>query len=292
MTFDHRLSLGLLRSEIAELNQRIGDLTETQWQQESTCPGWRIADLVMHVVRNGEAFLDFTKGVLAGDGRQARGFSYPDAQEADIAGPDGAPREKEIRELRPSGCAELQAKQFEEYAALVSGLSAADEDKTGWWGGGCQRTIRWGSSQRLVEVTYHHWDLWRSLGEDVPLPRPVARHVLAYRLDPWQSPMFRYRPADGAQVQAFQLRCLPDGATWRVSLSPEAVVASELGWSASARPRPGRRLEADASRPADIVIRGEVGWLALVVAGRAVDSEHLEVSGSSDKERAVAAFST
>ena len=92
-TFDYRQSLKLLRSEIETLNGRIAALLPAQWQQESHCPGWSVADLVMHVVRNGEAFLQFSQRMLADDDTPVCGFGYPDPREVALAGPEGAPRD-------------------------------------------------------------------------------------------------------------------------------------------------------------------------------------------------------
>jgi uncharacterized protein (TIGR03083 family) len=122
-TFDYRPSLQLLRSEIEALNRRIAALLPAQWHQESHCPGWSVADLVMHVVRNGEAFLQFSQQILADDDTPVCGFGYPDPREAAVAGPEGAPRDVSIRTLGPRGCAALQAQHLEDYSALLSGLS-------------------------------------------------------------------------------------------------------------------------------------------------------------------------
>ena len=113
-TFDYRQSLQLLRSEIEALNRRIAALLPAQWHQESHCPGWSVADLVMHVVRNGEAFLQFSQQILADDDTPVCGFGYPDPREAAVAGPEGAPRDVAIRTLGPRGCAALQAQHLED----------------------------------------------------------------------------------------------------------------------------------------------------------------------------------
>jgi uncharacterized protein (TIGR03083 family) len=285
-TFDYRQSLKLLRSEIDELNRQIAALIPAQWQQESNCPGWSVADLVMHVVRNGEAFLQFSQRILADDDTPVCGFGYPDPREAALAGPDGAPRDVEIRNLGPRGCAALQAQQLEDYVALLGSFSAMEKSKTGLWAGICQRTAPWGCRQRLAEVAYHHWDLRRSLGEDASLDDLVAREVLAYRLEPSHSPLFRWRPADSATVQTFRLRCTTDGAAWRISVSADAVPAVELGWEVPPLPRPGRRLEPDATGPADVELAADIGWLTLAISGRGrLDGPHFQLAGPPDAEQ-------
>jgi uncharacterized protein (TIGR03083 family) len=228
---DH--TLALLTSEVEALNRRIAGLTAGQWSQQSSCPGWRVADLVMHVVRNGEAFLQFSQHALRGDQTRPPGFAYPDRDEeaAGLVGPDGALRDVEIRNLGPRGCAELQAKQLRAYARLLTGLTEADKSKTGVWAA-CHRTIPWGARQRLAEVAYHHWDVRRSLGDYGPMEDAIASQMLAYRLEPAHSPLFRYQPAHEAKVQTFRLRSA-DGRAWRVSVSDDAVPATELGWELS-----------------------------------------------------------
>jgi uncharacterized protein (TIGR03083 family) len=289
--FDYRQSLQLLRSEIEALNRQIGALTPAQWHQESHCPGWSVADLVMHIVRNGEAFLQFSQRILVGDDTPACGFAYPDRREAALAGPAGAPRDVEIRNLGPRGCAALQAQQLEDYIALIGGINEEEKRKTGPWAGICQRTAPWGCRQRLAEVAYHHWDFRCSLGEEAALDDVVAREVLAYRLEPSHSPLFRWRPADGAAVQTFRLRCTTDGTAWRISVSADAVPAVELGWEAP-DPRLGRRLEPDATGPADIEIAADIGWLTLAISGRGqLDGPHIQLAGPPDAaQRFRAAF--
>lgn len=234
---------------------------------KSNCSGWRIADLVMHIVRNGEAFLQFSRRALVEDETPTRGFAFPDRDEQDLVGPDGSPRDVEIRNLGPRGCANLQAEQMRTYAILLAGLTAAGKRKTGIWAS-CDRTILWGARQRLAEVAYYHWDVRCSLGQYGPLEDAIAQEMLAYRLKPSQSPMFRYRPAGDDTVHTFRLRSAADGSAWRVSVSDAAVPATEVGWEASPRPRPGRRLEPDPRGPADLEVIAEPGWLALAVAGR------------------------
>lgn len=278
---DVNRTLALLNSELEALNSRIAGLSPEQWLHESHCPAWRISDLVMHVVRNGEAFLQFSRRALANDDSPTPGFAYPDRDEqaAGIVGPDGAPRDVAIRNLGPSGCSQLQAEQMGEYATLLSGLNEETKWSTGTWAA-CRRTISWGSRQRLAEVAYHHWDLRCSLAEYGPLEGAIAREMLDYRLDPGQSPMFRYRPADNAEVTTFRLRSATIGRTWRISVSDDAVPAAELGWEPSPRPRPGRRLEPNPSGSADLEVAAEPGWLALAVAGRGdLHSAHFDLNG-------------
>jgi uncharacterized protein (TIGR03083 family) len=285
-TFDYRQSLQLLRSEIEALNRRIAALLPAQWHQESHCPGWSVADLVMHVVRNGEAFLQFSQQILAHDDTPVCGFGYPDPREAAVAGPEGAPRDVAIRNLGPRGCAALQAQHLEDYSALLSGLSEMEQRQTGLWAGMCPRTAPWGCRQRLAEVAYHHWDLRCSLGEEAALDAVVAREVLAYRLEPSHSPLFRWRPADGAAVQTVRLRCTTDGTAWRISVSAEAVPAVELGWEVPPLPRPGRRLEPEATGPADVELATDIGRLTLAISGRGqLDGPHCQLAGPPEAEQ-------
>ena len=258
---DPRRSLALLEAETHTLNRDIRALTAEQWQAPANCPGWQVADLVAHVVRNGWSFLTFAQRALADD--QTPPF-----------GPAVAHVDAEVKAAGAAAAADRQQRETAEFLALVGGLSDADlEAKLGGHPAG-PRPLAWACSQRLVEVAVHRWDLGRSLGAGAPLPGDVASQMLPFMLDA-RGANIMTRPAQGLAPVSFRLSSSGDGAAWRVTVGPD-----------------GRRVDAHPGQPADVTVEAEPGWLALALYGRAaVSGPHFRLSGAADAaERFQAAF--
>ncbi|HVA23770.1 MAG TPA: maleylpyruvate isomerase family mycothiol-dependent enzyme [Chloroflexota bacterium] len=249
---DPRRSLTLLASETAVLNRDISALTADQWQAPANCPGWQVADLVAHVVRNGWSFLAFAQRALEGD------LTPP-------FGPSVAHIQEEIKASGAKGAADRQQRETGEFVSLAQGLSDADlQAKSGGHMAG-PRPIAWACTQRLVEVAYHHWDLRHSLGQDGPLAGGVATHLLPFMLDPRGSNIMT-KPSEGATASSFRLSSGTAGQAWRLTAGPR-----------------GRQVDTDAGQPADVEIEAEPGWLALAIYGRVPASNpHLRLTGAAD----------
>jgi hypothetical protein len=87
-------------------------------------------------------------------------------------------------------------------------------------------------------------------------------------------------------VQTVRLRCTTDGTAWRISVSAEAVPAVELGWEVPPLPRPGRRLEPEATGPADVELTADISGLTLALSGRGqLDGPHFQLAGPRDAEQ-------
>ena len=258
---DAHLSLDLLAPEIEALNRDIRALSAEQWQAPANCPGWQVADLVAHVVRNGWSFLTFAERALVGD------LTPP-------FGPAVAHIQEEIKAGGAQAAADRQQREAGEFVRLAHGLSEADlQAKQGGHMAG-PRSIAWACTQRLVEAAYHHWDLRRSLGAHEPLAGDLAAHLLPFMLDPGGSNILT-KPIEGAASTSFRLESSTDGATWRVEVGPG-----------------GRQVDADPGRSAEVEIEAEPGWLALALYGRAsIGGAHFRVSGLPDGvDRFQAAF--
>jgi uncharacterized protein (TIGR03083 family) len=258
---DPRRSLELLGPETQALNRDITALTEAQWRAPANCPGWQMADLVAHVVRNGWSFLTFAQRALEGD------LTPP-------FGPAVAHIQEEVKAAGPQGAAERQQRETDAFVGLARGLSDADlQTKMGGHMAG-PRPIAWACTQRLVEAAYHHWDVRRSLGHDEPLPGDLASHLLPFMLDPRGSNIMT-KVAEVAAPTSFRLNSNTDGSAWRISVGPQ-----------------GRQVDADPGQPADVEIEAEPGWLALALYGRtSVGAGHFRVAGAADgAERFRAAF--
>jgi uncharacterized protein (TIGR03083 family) len=256
-----RRSLELLAQETESLNRDVAAITPEEWQAPANCPGWQVADLVAHVVRNGWSFLTFTRRALAGD------LTPP-------FGPAVAHIQDEVKAAGPQGAAERQQRETDEFIQLVQGLPDADlEHKLGGHMAG-PRPISWACTQRLVEAAYHHWDLRRSLGQDAPLADDLATYLLPFMLDPRGSNIMT-KPAEGAPATSFRLNSSTDGSAWRISVGPQ-----------------GRQVDADPGQPADVEVEAEPGWLALALYGRAaVTSPHFKLAGAAGgAQRFKAAF--
>jgi hypothetical protein len=156
--------------------------------------------------------------------------------------------QEEIKAGGAKAAAERQARENAELAAIVGGLSEADFGKTGMHPSGA-RTIAWGCTQRLAEAAFHHWDLGASLGRDGGLEASVADYLLAFMMDPAESPVMR-KPAEDAAPRSVRLTSTSDGSSWLVSVGPG-----------------GRQVEPGGSGGADEVAAGS-GWLGLALYGR------------------------
>jgi uncharacterized protein (TIGR03083 family) len=257
---DPRRSLELLRPEIEALNRDVAALTPEQWQGDSNCAGWQLADLVAHVVRNGWSFLAFVERALADDPTPPFGPAVQHIQD-------------EIKAGGPRAAAERQRRETEEFVSLVQGLPESDLQKEGRHPQGA-RPIAWACTQRLAEAAFHHWDLRHSLGQDGPLDAPLAAHLLPFMLDPGGANIMT-KSAEGATPDTFRLTSTNDGSAWRISAGGD-----------------GRTMEADASGPASLDVAAEAGWLALALYGRTpLAGAHFQVSGPPEAvERFRAAF--
>jgi uncharacterized protein (TIGR03083 family) len=245
---DPRRSLELLQSEVAALNAEIRTITAEQWQQDSNCGGWQVADLVSHVVRNGWSFLVFIRNAVDGADEPAFGPAVASVQE-------------EIKASGPQGAAERQQRELEEFQRLVGGLSAADLQKTSKHPQG-PRTLAWACTQRLAEVAFHHWDLRRSLGANEALNADLAKHLLPFMLDSEGTSIMLSPVAEGTQPRSFHLTSTSDGSSWHITVGPQ-----------------GRVVDASAAHDAPS-IAAEPGWLALALYGRVpVAGPHFRVEG-------------
>ncbi len=50
-------SLELVSREADQTSRIIGGLTDQEWEHDSNCAGWKVANVAAHVVRNGESVL-------------------------------------------------------------------------------------------------------------------------------------------------------------------------------------------------------------------------------------------
>ena len=114
------------------------------------------------------------------------------------------------------GWVDLQRNARAELTRLVHGFTDLQLDEFHFPSAG-QRSVRWFCTELLTEVTFHRWDLARSLGESRPLDGALASYLLPFMLDPSQPLYAQLR----ASVPAFALLTHGDGQ-WIVDRPPRA----------------------------------------------------------------------
>ena len=255
MPVDPHRSLELAAPRQEALCRAIESLTEAQWQAPSNCAGWAVADLVAHVTRNGESVLLATQRALSGDSTPA-------------FGPTMRSREEALRASGAQACAALQRTEFAELRTLIGGLEPDQLGLTFPHPMG-PRPVAWYCTARLSEVTFHGWDLGRSLGHDEPLEGEAAAYLLDYLLDSNQ-PVANDRRAERT-ADAFNV--VSGTRSWVVTVGPTGPRVAVSGAEGAARR-----------------IAAEPGWLALALYGRTrIDRPEFSVSGPADTADAFAA---
>ena len=128
-----------------------------------------------------------------------------------------------------------------------------------------QRSVRWFCTQLLTEMTFHRWDLERSLGGRAGLEDDVAEYLLPFLLDPHEPIIGTIRSETGS---SFALAT--SDRAWTLVTDASGTRVSELtrgGLEASDMP----------------VIGASPGWLDLAIYGRVrVDTPEFTVKGPSD----------
>lgn len=67
-----------LAEEHADLDQLLGTLTEADWQRPTRCPGWTVADVVLHLSQTDEMAIASLEGRIAGFMARASGATSVD----------------------------------------------------------------------------------------------------------------------------------------------------------------------------------------------------------------------
>ncbi|MBV9578996.1 MAG: maleylpyruvate isomerase family mycothiol-dependent enzyme, partial [Chloroflexi bacterium] len=168
-----RLSLAYLAPEQDLLCTRLVELTPHELASPSNLPGWTVLDLAVHITRVCDSILLAVQRATVGD-------------ETPAFGPAARPREEAIRGMSPDGWAQLQRTARGELTRVVAALTDAELEEFHFPHPQGQRSISWFCTQLLTEVTFHRWDLGRSLRESRPLDSALASYLLPFMLDPAQ----------------------------------------------------------------------------------------------------------
>ena len=241
-------ALSALAQQHAELADLLVSLQPEDWQRPTRCPGWSVADVVLHLAQTDEMAIASLEGRMAGFmAQQLEG--QPAATNVD----DGAALmvERE-RGLTPTALLERWTTASSTVDAM---LSKADSHQRVTWVAG-ELSVRTLATTRLAECWIHTGDVAEAVGAELQAGdrlRHIAR--LAWRTLPYAF------ARDGKKLSgpvAFELTG-PDGEAW--TFLPEGEPATvvrgdgvELCLVAARRIAPSEtRLSAEGADAGDVL---------------------------------------
>jgi uncharacterized protein (TIGR03084 family) len=210
--------LAALAAEQADLDARLAGLDDAGWRAPTRCPGWSVADVVLHLAQTNELatasaegrFPEFAAGFAAG----ATTTTIDDA---------AAWRVDQERALAPSEIADR-------WRASVEGLrdalaSRRPSERVQWVVG--ELSARTLATTRIAETWIHTGDVADALGSG-PSATPRLWHIarLAWRTLPYAFGLAGRRLSGPV---AFELTA-PDGDRWR--FAPDTPAATTIAGAA------------------------------------------------------------
>lgn len=196
-----------LAAQHSELRAILTDLTPDQWAAPSRCPGWSVADVVLHLAQSDEVALASARGttpLVAPDSgwdlspMHAGTATIDDVVAAAVDAQRGAPPEQLLeRWSRAAG-------------ELVATLAATDPKRSLPWVVG-ELPARTLATTRLTECWVHTGDVAEAVGRELPFSDRlwhIAR--LAWRTLPYAFARAGQAPAGSIAV----VLDTPDGRTW------------------------------------------------------------------------------
>jgi uncharacterized protein (TIGR03084 family) len=224
-----------LAAQHAELDAALAPLADEDWARDSRCPGWTVADVVLHLAQTDELAAANTRGETGTD--DWAGGDVDAVVDAAVARERGAPP------------AELLARWRAASAAVREALAAADPRAPVPWAVGTlpARTL---ATTRLAECWIHTGDVLYALRvRQEPTDRLWHIARLAWRTLPYAFVKDGREPAGGFGVK---LRA-PDGSTWEFGLDddPATIVRGDaLGFClVAARRTTPERVDLSATGP-------------------------------------------
>jgi uncharacterized protein (TIGR03084 family) len=195
--------LTALAEQHAELAGLLAGADDVDWQRPSRCPGWSVADVVLHLAQTDALAIASVRGTF-GEGVNAFGLDGGPAPSVD-AGVDQMVRTERgqpgraVRERWASGAATLRQ--------LLA--SSAPSERVQWVAG--QLSVQTLATTRLAECWIHTGDVAAALEVELR-PTDRLRHVarLAWRMLPYA---FTHAGREFAGPVAFELRG-PSGDKW------------------------------------------------------------------------------
>ena len=189
----------VLRREVADFKERLGDLPPGAWGQPSACAGWTVAEVMGHLA--GQDFALRVRRGIAGDYSPPPG-SPPVSQHDEDAFAQAiferafATREREGMEL-----AATLLRRLDETVAVFESVPADCWDALCYWPPGPE-PAQVMLDMRISELSMHAWDIFSGLDPEYRLspaavavltdtiPRAVRR---AFRPDPDLTAPLRFR---------------------------------------------------------------------------------------------------
>ena len=198
-----------LAAQHAELRAILKDLAPEQWSSPSRCPGWSVADVVLHLAQSDEVALASARGTAPLD---AGGSGWDLApMRAGMATIDDVVATA-VDKQRGAPPAELFQRWTRAADELVAALAAADPKRPLPWvvGDLPARTL---ATTRLTECWVHTGDIAHALGRTLPFSDRlwhIAR--LAWRTIPYAFARAGQAPTGPVAV----ILTTPDGPVWEV----------------------------------------------------------------------------
>lgn len=197
-----------LAAQHAELRALLSGLSDEQWQLPSACPGWSVADVVLHLAQTDEIALGSARGTIA-VAAGAAGWDMA-AMRAGERNVDQI-AETAVAEQRGASPAELLARWSTAADALCATFALTDPQRPLPWvvGDLPARTL---ATTRLAETWIHTGDIGQPVGRAQEFGEPL-RHIarLAWRTLP-------YAFARAGQALTGPVAVIlgtPDGRTWQ-----------------------------------------------------------------------------
>lgn len=173
---DVRRIVECLQAQHAELDGLLSSLDDAGWDRPTRCPGWTVADVVLHLAQTDELAVASVEGRLseaAGAWTATGAGTVDDAAEAAVAAQRGAPASSLLARWRAAAAAERTA------------LAACDPRARLTWVAG-ELSARTLATTRLAESWIHTGDIADALDIDLPATQRlwhIAR--LAWRTLPY-----------------------------------------------------------------------------------------------------------
>ncbi len=214
-----RVILTALEEQHAELAALVAAIDDASWQQPTRCPGWSIADVVLHLAQTDELAVASVQGRFrAGLEEFAGGLDAPhnvdDGAAAMVANERGLSDDAVFERWRTGA------------AAIRSALAPSDPHHRVEWVAG-QLSARTLAATRLAECWIHTGDVAEALGV-AQEPTDRLEHVarLAWRTLPYA---FARNGDRLTGPVAFDL-CAPSGRRWHfVPETPAATIIEGPG---------------------------------------------------------------
>jgi len=230
--------LQAIRALSGSIGRQVRSLSSETWTAITNCPPWQVRDLAAHLVTSGEGFAQSIERGLAGT----------------VEPPSAAGRERRqeaLIEAGPVAVAESLDQITDTFEGLFTGLDEVGLSTVAFHRRG-NRPVRWFAAHRLAEISFHGWDLQRSLGQSADFREDVARLLLPTLLESNAPRTYAAGlSAERGTGERYLLGVADDpSARWLVTIGPERLDA----------------VRGDA--PADVSIVGPAAALALLIYGR------------------------